>query len=156
MIFPILAEIYQLDLAGTNSASGYDPVYREIRLTSTADGLGTTARVEKTAIQIPMQFEPSSLRRLHMMANGDGASGRVVGIMHFADLEAASLVHSTTGTALIKKGDRLGALRRMDGVLIETIVNPPGAFVTEALPITGLGGYRNLLQVTFESRDPGR
>lgn len=76
--------------------------------------------------------------------------------MHFLDLEDASLIDSVSGLPLIKKGDRLASLRRLDSSLIETIKNPPGAFVTEALPIAGLGNDRNLLQVTFESRDQGR
>lgn len=148
LIFPVLADIYRLDLAAVDAAGGFDPVYREIKSTST--------RVEMAVVRIPIQFEPNALRRLHMFPDGDGSHGRVVGVMHFADLEARSLVHATTGVCLIKKGDRLGALRRLDGTLIETIENPTGAFVTEALPITGLAGERNLLQVTFESRDPGR
>lgn len=156
LIFPIVAEIHRLDLEVTNSLGGVDTVYNEIKLAPSSDRLGTSSRVEMAPIQIPIQFEPSYLRKLHMLSNGDASSGRVVGVMHFRDLENMNLVSVTTGQALIKKGDRLGALYRTDGELIETISNPPGAFVTDATPETGLGGYRNLLLVTFESRDPGR
>lgn len=156
LIWPILAEIHRLDLEVVNSLGGYDSVYKEIKLEPSADRLGTSARVEMAPIQIPIQFEPSSLRKLHMFANGDASTGRMVGVMHFQDLEDRALVHATNGQALIKKGDRLGALYRTDGTLIETITNPPGAFVTDATPETTLSGYRNLLIVTFESRDEGR
>lgn len=139
-----------------NTATNFDPIFKEIRLTPTSDGLGAPSRVESTAIFLPIQFEPSSLRRLHQLASGDASTGRVIGIMHFLDLEDASLIDSVSGLPLIKKGDRLASLRRLDSSLIETIKNPPGAFVTEALPIAGLGNDRNLLQVTFESRDQGR
>lgn len=156
LIFPILAEIYRLDLEITNSLGGFDTVYREIKLVPSDDRLGASARVEMPPIMIPIQFEPSAVRKLHMMSSGDSSQGRVVGAMHFQSLEDMDLVSSTTGQALIKKGDRLGGLYRTDGALIETITNPPGAFVTDATPEAGLSGYRNLLLVTFESRDEGR
>lgn len=156
LIFPLLADVYRLDLAAINAAGSFDTVYKEIKLTPTSDGIGSSLRLEMAVVQIPVQFEPGSLRRLHEVANGDLSTGRVIGVMHFVDLEALSLVHSTTGVSLIKKGDRLGALRKLDGTLIETIENPPGLFVTEAMPITALSGDRNLLQITFMSREAGR
>lgn len=156
LIFPLVADIYRLDLTAINTATSFDTTYREIKKTPTSDGLGTSSRLEMAVVQIPIQFEPSSLRKLHMLASGDASTGRVVGVMHFANLEALSLVDGTTGLCKIKKGDRLGALRQLDGTLIETIASPTGAFIIEAMPIMGLAGMRNLLQVTFESRDPGK
>src|SRR4051812_27890107 len=91
LIFPLLAEIFPLDPYGTNAA-GYDPIYREPKLTATADGLGTSVKSENAAIRVPAQISPTSLQRLAMMGNGDVASGRVIVLMHFQDLEALGLV----------------------------------------------------------------
>jgi hypothetical protein len=41
-------------------------------------------------------------------------------------------------------------------VLVQQIPTPPGMYVVQAFPIFGLGGTRNLLEVSFESRDTGQ
>lgn len=164
LIFPFLVEIAQLDIDATAAdpdgagplTSGYDPDFREARTLPSADRLGVSARKEATLVKVPGQFgSTDAFLKLQMLAGGNmGATGFVV-LFHFEDIEALGMVDSA-GNATIKVGDRLNAIYRyLDGVLVQTIPPVPGAFITEAAPIFGLEGERNLLQVTFKSRDPG-
>jgi hypothetical protein len=68
------------------------------------------------------------------------------------------LVDGDTGDALLRPGDRLGALYDKAGELVQEVRTPPGLYVTEARPI-GFGlnmarPRRNLLLVAFEDRQP--
>ena len=164
LIFPFLVEIAQLDTTGTNAdpdaggplTSGYDPDFREARILPTSDRVGASARKEKTAIKVAGQFgSTDAFLKLQMLATGNTGSTGFVVLFHFADLEAAGLVDAA-GNATIKVGDRMVAVYRYDdGALIQKIKTSPGAYVTEAAPIFGLNSERNLLQVTFKSRDQG-
>lgn len=168
LIFPISAEIARLDLTGTASdpdaggplVSGFDADYREPTLLPSGDGLGTANRRE-VLLQIPAQVDAydsghEDFDRLQMLPTGDAKSAVMILILHFADLEAMGLVDATTGRSLIKQGDRLNALYRPTGELIQTFPNPPGLFCREAEPIgIGFDGQRNLLKLTFQSRDQG-
>ena len=62
----------------------------------------------------------------------------------------------TTGDALIRPSDRLGAIYDTSGALVQEIRTPPGLFVKEARPMGfGLGRarpQRNLLIVSFHDR----
>jgi len=165
LIFPFLIELAQLDTAGTSAdpdgagpmTSGFDADFRETAILPTSDGIGRSARVERTLFKLPGQFyNTDSFLRLQMLATGAAGSTGFTVLFHFRDLEAAGLVETTTGLSKIKVGDRLNAIYTMAGDLVQTIKNPPGAFVTEAQPIFGLGRSRNLLAVTFRSRDPGQ
>lgn len=158
LINPFGIEICRLDVAATTTSPGFDSVWREPVLISTADGKGTSGRKEMTAIQVPGQFAiGSDFLALQMAANGNLAKTDFKVIFHFADLEDLGLVESATGLALIRVGDRMSAVYSDDGLtLVQAIPNPPGVFVTEAEPRFGLGKSRNLLVVTFASRDQGQ
>jgi hypothetical protein len=165
LIYPFLIELAQLDIAGTAAdpdgagpkTSGYDPDFREPVVLPSSDKLGTSARAEKTMIQVPGQFgSTDSFADLQEAATGNLSPTEFVVLFHFRDLEAAGLVETTTGNAKIKIGDRMNAVYDYKaGTLIQTIRNPPGAFVFKAKPIFGLHNRRNLLEVHFRSRDPG-
>jgi len=164
LIFPFMLEIAPLNLAGTAAdpdaggplTTGYDQDFGEAEVLPTNDRLGRSARAESTAVRIPGQFlSTSAFLKSQQAANGNLASTEFSVLFHFADLEGAGLVETSTGTAKIKVGDRLVAVYTMAGDLVQKVRSVPGAFVISALPLFGLGGTRNLLEVTFKGRDPG-
>lgn len=150
-------QIYRLDPVGTAEDPGYDSTFREVNVQSTADGLGKVERAELAPIVVPGQFSSNlDFLRLQMSNAGNLAEGMFRVLFHFRDLESMGLVETTTGLAQIKPRDRLGGIYHIKtGALIQTIPNPPGLFVQSADPRFGLGDSRNLLMVTFMSRDPG-
>ena len=169
LIFPFLAEVEPLDQAATATldpdaggplVSGYDDVYREVRTVPSEDQVGTDVTQYAPPFLIPAQFHtgatPGQLMLLKQTVTGNVASAMVQLLMLFDDLESLGLVDMQTGQALIKVGDRLKAVYDMDSNLIQLIPTPPGLYVVQALPIFGLGGVRNLLEVSFESRDTGQ
>jgi hypothetical protein len=168
LINPFLAEIARLDQAATAldpdgagpHISGYDEIYRETVILPSENQVGVDARREWPLVRIPAQFHtgptPGDLMALKQTVTGNVAEASVQVLMMFDDLEDMGLVEATTGTAAIKVGDRLHAVYRMDGSLVQAIPTPPGLYVTKAVPIFGLGSERNLLEVSFESRDQGQ
>lgn len=89
------------------------------------------------------------------MASGNAPESQLTLVFHFAELEDRGLVDAATGEALIRVNDRLSALKRLDGALVQKIP-APGLFATEP-QIGGLGiaGRRNLLIVSFDVRPQG-
>lgn len=158
LIFPFGLQIYRLDTAGTALSPGYDSVFQEPALVSTADRVGTIGRQELDPIFIQGQFyTQDDFMLLQMVANGNLASNEVRVMLHFRDLEDAGLVEEATGLAQIKVGDRLGAVYDKDfETLVQAIPTPPGLYVTHANPLFGLDSTRNLLAVHFKSRDQGK
>jgi hypothetical protein len=165
LINPFLAELAQLDTAATDEdpdgtgdhVSGYDDDFREPVRYSDGTEAGVDARKEADHIFVPCQIEPEVFDALNMIVSGDVPNAKLGLVFHYADLEQMGLVDATTGQPLIRKNDRLVAIRECDGTLIETIPDPPGLFATEPQSRGyGLsGGKRNLLLVTFEDREHG-
>jgi len=155
LIFPFTLEIAQLDLAATQDA-GFDPDFREAIITATDDRIGASTRTE-TLVKVTGSFHsPQGFSQLQQALTGNLQKVDVVVLLHFQELENLGLIEASTGSALIKVGDRLHAIYNYQtGALIQQIQNPPGAFITKASPIFGLEGDRNLLEVTFTSRDQG-
>lgn len=155
LVFPFSVELASLDIEGT-AAAGYDLIFKETKLTPTSDGLGVSTRAEILQ-KVPGQFaDQSQLLALQEATTGNLAQASFVVLFHFRDLERLGLVEQTTGNATIKVGDRLNAIFDIHtDVLVQTIRNPPGAFVVKATPRFGLDSRRNILEVTFRSRDPG-
>jgi hypothetical protein len=168
LIHPFLIEIFRLDQLATAAdpdgpgplQSGYDDVYRETITLPSSDLIGTDARVETAAILIPAQCHtgatPGQMMALKETVTGNIASANLQVLVHFEDLERLNLVDPTSGVALLKVGDRLNAIYTMEGVLAQKILTPPGLYCTQAMAIFGLGGQRNLLEMSFESRDTGQ
>ncbi len=164
LIFPFLVQIAPIDIVASAAdpdgagplIAGYDPDFRERVVLPTSDRIGNDRRVEGALFQIPGQFySTDQFRRLAMAATGNLDNSGMTILFHFADLESLGLVEATTGTALIKVGDRLDAVYQMDGTLVQQIP-ASGVFITEAQPIFGLNSIRNLLCCTFKSRDAGQ
>lgn len=152
LLFPFVCEIAQLDLAATAT----DPDFKEPTILSTDDGVGESSRAE-TLIRVSGSFHtPQTSFSLQQSPTGDMRRVDILIVFHFDELENLGLIEETTGTALIKVGDRLNAIYdETSGALVQKLPNPPGAFVVSASPLFGLGGTRNLLEVRFQSRDQG-
>jgi len=163
LIFPFLCEIAQLDTAATAAdpdgagplTSGYDPDFRSpVKvLAAPGDQVGADSRVETAVVTVRAQIEPQQFETLEMMLSGESPDSKMGLILHYKDLEAAGLV-GVDGVPLIRKRDRLVRILTTAGVLVETIPNPPGLFVTQVQSRGfGHGTERNLLLLVLEERD---
>jgi hypothetical protein len=162
LINPFLAEIAQLDTAATAAdpdgagpgVSGYDPDFKETVILGTPGGERLDARKEKPPIRVPCQVEVGAFEALQQLAAGNSPNSRIVLVFHFRDLERMGLVDTATGEPLLRINDRLVAIHRMDGVLVQAVRTPPRLYATEVQPQSfGLGLSRNLLLVTFDERE---
>lgn len=161
LIFPFKLDIAQLDTNATAviTDGGYDEDFREPIMVPpvSGSGRGTISRSENI-VTCRAQIEPGTFEELEMMVNGRSPSSQITVIMHYRDLEDAGLVEATTGRPMIRVNDRLDAIKHdLTEELIEQIPNPPGLFVTQ-VQSRGFGLsslQRNLLLVTFETRDLG-
>ncbi len=154
LIFPFLAEIARLDLAATQAA-GYDPDFKEPIILPTVNRIGSSSRAE-TLVKVQASLHtPQTSFGLQEAPTGNLNRVDLLLVFHFADLELAGLVEASTGTSLIKIGDRLNAIYSLDDVLVQKFPNPPGAYVVRASPLFGLRSHRNLLEVAVQSRDQG-
>jgi hypothetical protein len=162
LINPFLAEIAQLDTLATAAdpdgagpgVSGYDPDFKEMVIFGAPAGERIDARKEKPPIHVPCQVEVGAFEALQQLAAGNSPNSRIVLVFHFRDLERMGLVDMATGEALLRINDRLVAIHRMDGVLVQAVRTPPGLYATEVQPQSfGLGLSRNLLLVTFDERE---
>jgi hypothetical protein len=168
LIFPFLAELFRLDtqaMAGPvgvgpdPEAPGYDPDFKEpVAVDTDDDGVGERVRREHPAVRVPCQVDTKVFEELRVFASGNAPRSRIDLVLHFKDLERLGLVDAATGDALLRPGDRLGALYDKTGALVQAVRTPPGLYVTEARPI-GFGldrarPRRNLLTVAFEDRQP--
>ncbi|MFI5301707.1 MAG: hypothetical protein ACHREM_26765 [Polyangiales bacterium] len=157
-MFAFLAELHRLDRPGRVVVTPhYDPDFKEPALLDTGAAIGARGRRELPPIRIPCQVEPTTFEALEMFAAGASPRSQVQLVFHFASLERAGLVDVATGDALVRVGDRLGALYDIGGALVQRVRTPPGLYVTEARPI-GFGLFmprprRNLLLVTLDERD---
>ena len=169
LIFPFLAELYRLDTRATATTDpdgagpltgGYDPDFKEpVLVDRDGDGIGERIREEHDPVRVLCQVEPDAFEAMRMMASGNVPKSSIELVFHFADLERLDLVDAATGDALVRPGDRLAAIRDVEGTLIQSIRTPPGLYVTEARP-TGFGlgrarPSRNLLMVSFSDRQTG-
>ncbi len=169
LIWPMKAELFRLSQEGTDAdpdgagplTSGYDDVLREPILLPAdgvggSDRVGASHRVELDPILLPCQVEDRNWEALMASLGGDDPRVELTLIFHFGDLERLGLVDSTSGDALIRKGDRLGSIRDFHlETVVQAVRTPPGLYVTHAQPRSyGLSaGTRNLLAVVFRGRD---
>jgi hypothetical protein len=149
LISPFLAELHRLDTramatsgdssgdpAGAGQLTGYDPDFKEPVLIERDDGTAERTRQEHAAVRIPCQVESKVFDELRMLSAGNTPRSRIDLVLHFKDLERMGLVDDATGDALIRPGDRLGALYDTAGALVQAIRTPPGLYVTEARPMS--------------------
>jgi hypothetical protein len=159
LIFPFLSEIHRVDPRALARDPGLDGDFKEPALVDRDDdGVPDRAPPEHPPVRVPCQVEPKSDEALRMFASGNAPRMHVELVFHFEDLERLGLVDEN-GEALIRAGDRLGALFTTRGELVWRVPRPPGLFVTEVSPL-GFGlphraPRRNLLLVVFEDRSLG-
>jgi hypothetical protein len=157
LIHPFRIELAQLDTAASASVpnGGYDPVFREPRAVPDGTLTGASTRRE-TPLELAAQIEPATFNLARTAVGGQQRDARFVVVVHFQELEDRGLIDST-GQPMVRIGDRLVAVRTMEGELVMQIPTPPGLYLRETLPIGfGLGGRRNLLQLEFVSRATAR
>lgn len=164
LIRPQLAALYQLDTEATaadtgevpGTTVGYDADFKEpVRLPAPSEqGPGTRNRVEKPVLYLPCQVEVTKLEELRMSDAGNVPAANITLVFHFADLEEKNLIDELTGEALLRPGDRLAALYRMDGTLIRKFTSAPlFAMEVQDNSIGLAAATRNLLLMTFSTRD---
>lgn len=164
LIFPMKVDIARLDTAavaedpaGSGPAGlGYDDEFREPVVEAPADpdvgDPGEVRRVE-SVVRLTAQIEDDSFEVLDMLATGRSPRGLVRLVLHFEELESLGLLDDDR-LPLLRVNDRLAAIYKADGTLVQTIPDPPGLFCTEAQPRSfGLGGERSLFLMTFETRE---
>lgn len=161
VIFPFLCSIAQLDTLSTAAdpdgagalTSGYDPDFRETVLVPANNAQGfSDARKESAPLDLKCQIEPETIDQLQMMLSGNSPKQGIMIVCHFADLEIAGLVDSN-GQATLRKGDRLAAIKTIDGVFIQNIPTPPGLYLVDIrYGGFGIGRSRNLLFLRWEER----
>lgn len=158
LIFAFLAELHRLDtLATATTPPGYDDDFKEPALLDTGDAIGERVRREHPPVLLPCQVESEAFEALQSFAAGNSPRTHARLVFHFSHLERAGLVDAASGDALVRVGDRLGAIFDSAGELVQRVRTPPGLYVTEARPI-GFGLFlprprRNLLLVSFDDRE---
>ncbi|HHH27240.1 MAG TPA: hypothetical protein ENK57_02670 [Polyangiaceae bacterium] len=168
LIFPFLAELFRLDTQAMATVDpdgpgplqgGYDADFKEpVLVDQNDDGVGERVGQEHAPARVPCQVDTKAFEELRMFASGNAPRSRIDLVFHFKDLERLGLVDPGTGDALLRPGDRLGAIYDKADALVQQVRTPPGLYVTESRPI-GFGlnmarPHRNLLLVTFEDRQP--
>lgn len=156
LICPFLATIYRLDTRAIDVAGGYDPDFRTTKHAYPGNvGARTSTRREFAPVDLRCQVEVGRWEAQRQMASGNARDDQLTLVFHFVELEALGLVDAVTGDALIRVNDRLSALKRLDGALVQKIPEP-GLFATEPqIGGIGIGGRRNLLIVSFDVRPQG-
>lgn len=146
---------------GGELLGGYDPDFKEpVLVDADGDGVAEPFRREHPPVRVPCQVEPEALEAMRMTTSGNTPRSSLDLVFHFRDLERLGLVDPTSGDALIRPGDRLGALLTLDGDVMQAVRTPPGLYVTEARPM-GFGLHRrrprrNLLLVSLQDRPAAR
>lgn len=158
LIFPVYAQLYRLDTAATaaetnggETASGYNPYFREPVVFATGDN----SRTEFAPILLPVQVlgNRSIYGTLTSQAGGKTEAGQLQLVFHMRDLENSGLV-DTNGRVLLNTTDRLGALYKKDQVtLIRQFTNM--VMFSRDVHDRGIGleGNRNLFLCVFNTRD---
>lgn len=155
LIFPVIATIRCLDIAATRAASGYDETFREEALVSSADGLGTPSRINKTDIDVPTQIEEKDwFERLQAMTQGNAPETTLFLTFHLNDLKRLGLWEEDAnwgGRPKFVVGDQvMGFKDRYNQQLFKTPDNP-GLFFTEVRP-TGFLSTQNIIVCVVSDR----
>jgi hypothetical protein len=157
LVYRFLADLHQVDTRATAVDPGYDPDFKEsVLVDRDRSGIGERVRREHPSVRVPCQVEPQAFEELRMFAAGNAPRSAIDLVLHFRDLERLGLVDRDTGDALVRPGDRLGAIYDLAGALVQAVRTPPGLYVVEARP-TGFGlgmarPRRNLLIVSLSDR----
>ena len=150
LISPFLVEIEHLDPSATQTANGYDPIFKEPLKRSTGSGGGVDETV-RVRTKLKCQIGVNALDKLQEFFSGNTPDAKLTLTLHFKDLEEHGLVDAS-GHSFLYVGDRIIGFYEITGRPIQT--QPDPAYITELQPGGfGLGHSRNLLLVTFSCRE---
>lgn len=156
LIQKFAARIRRLDTVTQAGADNFDDVFRTpVKSDATGDGHGSVVRTERAADLLPCQVASPRYENRSQTEMGNDPDSEITLYFHASDLEAASLIHATTGRPLIQVGTRLDAI--LDKRTSEVVMTfPDGLFCTESSAVGwGLGmsrPKRNLVKATFKRR----
>lgn len=160
LIFPFIAVIRRLDTSATEAVAGggYDPDFRTTKRTYPGNiGARESTRRELAPVQVRCQVEMGRWEAQRQVASGNAPDTQLTTVIHFRELEGLGLVHTATGDALFRVGDRLESILRLrDGALVQAVRLPQSLYATEVQPAAfGIGRERNLLVITWDERPQG-
>ena len=155
LIFPTFVTIERLDVEATRVASGYDEIFRETQLSSTADGLGESMRENKTVITVPCQLEEKHFfEKLNMVVQGNAPHTLLFLTFHVGDLKRLGYWYEDNdwgGRPALNVGDQiLGFKDRYNQQLFKVPKNP-GLYIVEVKP-TGFLSTQNLIVCVLGDR----
>jgi hypothetical protein len=152
LLRPFLAEFERLDTDATESANGYDPIWKTPRV-SYLDGTRATGQQYLAAIRVRAQVEVVTQEQLQQAPGGNIPDSMMRLVVHISELEQRSLIDAD-GMPMIRVNDRLIAIYTLGGVLEERYAKP--LYITSVdRPAFGIGGRRNLAVFTAEDRPQG-
>lgn len=147
------AELAQLDTSATAAGPpGYDPVFKEPKVSYDSTGRRESGRKEKL-VRLPCQVETGTFETLRMTPTGNAPASQITLVFHFKDLEQCGLVDDKHRPTL-RVNDRLSAILDRAGEIVQqAFPYPPGLFATEVTPSGfGFGGNVNLIVMRFGTR----
>jgi hypothetical protein len=130
--------VYQLDTVATAAvvAGGYDRLAGEPIPVANGTQGGAPSRREKAAVEVPCQIDRQNWGDDQLVPGGHDPVTTILLTCHFADLERLGLVHGVgspaEGQPMLGPGDRIAALKRLDGAIVIRFPDPPGLFVVGA------------------------
>lgn len=157
LLNPFLIELAQLDTEATAlvPGGGYDEDFNEPIYIDDGTPGGLDSRQE-TTLRLQAQIEPNQFNNARSTGTGLVREASMTCIVHFAELESRGLL-GEDGMPKIRVNDRLAGIYEASGAQIMVFERLPGLYLRETVPIGwGLGGKRNLLQLTFRARDQAR
>jgi hypothetical protein len=157
LLNPFLIELAQLDTEATAlvPGGGYDDVFNEPIIIDDGTPGGLDSRQE-TALRLHAQIEPNQLNSARSAQTGLVRDATLTCVVHFLELESLGLI-GADGMPRIRVNDRLAGIYTSNGEQIMVFDRLPGLYLRQTTPIGwGLGGKRNLLELTFRARDQAR
>lgn len=155
LLFPVVAVIYRLDIAGTASidppgtrTSGLDSILRG-PVVSDQGGVRTVSRAEMVEVRVPCQREDATYEELSMTFTGNDPVTSIVCVLHRKDLEPLGLL-DLNGNCVLKPRDRIDHVETLAGKVVETFEKP--LFIYRVLPGShGMGPDGRDLHIVYTS-----
>lgn len=158
LIFPVYVTIRRLDTVATETAGGYDQIFRETTLSPTIDGIGADGRTDKPEVTIPCQVEDKDMfEALNMVQQGNSPRSRILLTFHLSDLKRLSLWDESSewgGRAKLKVGDRVVGFKDRYNQQLFNVPENPGLYIEEIMP-TGFLSTQNLIVCAIGDRAKG-
>lgn len=156
-LFRFEAEIARLDtLATADETPGYDPIFREPKVSWGNGSQRTLGRKEAPTVRVRCQVETGAYLAQQMGPMGNAPNSSTTLVFKKRDLAVQGLVDDK-GEPRIQPNDRLVAVRSLrTRRLVLEIRNPPGLFAVESTP-SDFGYFHDadLVVVRFQERAQG-